>query len=291
MPKIRRYVGVPSVLGALGLVFAMVLASPAAQAKPKPKPPKPEKISGDLIVDHGGGYPGGEQTVSAKVKGNLIVRAGADDTDTWAFLDQVTVDGDLIVEDGGVAVVVDGVVVTNVFVNPGGAFGGDAATTTTIKGGVEAFDCSGFRLSNAEVSGDVLVSGCVGLLEVGGAPQDQVVDILNSTIKGSVTYTGNHGSILLVGGGPDYPNDIKGDLWFTDNVARSNVEPFGLGLIFVYDNTIGGSADISGNSAGNIYIINNSITQDLVCADNDPPPLNVETNTVGGTTMCVDQTP
>jgi hypothetical protein len=289
MPKIRRYVGVPSVLGALGLVFAMVLASPAAQAKPKPKPPKPEKISGDLIVDHGGGYPGGEQTVSAKVKGDLIVRAGADGTDTWAFLDQVTVDGDLILEDGGVAVVVDGVVVTNVFVNPGGAFGGNAATTTKIKGGVEAVDCSGFRLSNAEVSGDVLVSGCVGLLEVGGALQDQVVDILNSTIRGSVTYTGNRGSILLVGA-PDYPNDIEGDLWFTDNVAQSNVEPFNLGVIWVYDNTIGGSADISRNTAGpspGILTGNNIITGNLTCAGNEPDPVQ-SNNTVTGNIDCND---
>jgi hypothetical protein len=243
----------------------------------------------------------------------LIVQRGADGKDTWAFLDQVSVDGDLILEDGGIAVVVDGVEVTNVFVNPGGAFGGNAATTTKIKGGVEAVDCSGFRLSNAEVSGDVLVSGCVGLLEVGGALQDQVVDILNSTIKGSVTYTGNRGSILLVGGGPDYPNDIKGDLWFTDNVAQSNVEPFGLGLIYVYGNVINGNkgADISGNSARTIYIENNviqgtpgavvsdnfadrdiwirrnNITHDLTCAGNEPNPSQSD-NTVTGTIDCND---
>jgi len=129
----------------------------------------------------------------------------------------------------------------------------------------------------------------VGVGEVGGALQDQVVDILNSTIKGSVTYTGNSGSVLLVGA-PDYPNDIKGDLWFTDNLAESNVEPYNPGLIWVYDNTIGGSADISGNTAGlspGILTGNNIITGNLTCAGNEPNPVQ-SNNTVMGTIDCND---
>jgi hypothetical protein len=277
MPRIRRYVAVPSVLGALALVFTMVLASPAAQAKPKP--PKPEKTSGDLIVTEV------EAISGIIIKGNLIVEDGG-----WATLDGVTVKGDLIVQAGGVAVlggVNDKVELQkNVVVNPGGAFGGNPEITTIIRGSVDAFEAIGFRLYNAEVSGDVQVIGCGGLID--GA--DQVVDILNSTIKGSVTYAGNHGPLLFVGL-PGYPNVIDGDLAFTDNYAISAVEPYGLGLIFVYDNDIGGTADISGNSARDIRIGNNLIKRDLLCAENDPLPVDVDTNTVGGTTVCDYQTP
>ena len=111
-----------------------------------------------------------------------------------------TIDGDLIVEDGGIALLDNALVKGNVEVEPGGRLSSFDTNTSTIEGNVEAEAALFFVLNFDCVFGDVEVKNAGGL-----------VAVVNSLVGGNVEFEENDASAVLVGSATQ-GNVVVGDV-------------------------------------------------------------------------------
>ncbi len=152
--------------------------------------------------------------------------------------------------------IIDGGTIKNDLVVPAGescVLGG-----TVVRGGVTVASGAELIAVSAEIRGSVVSTGHSrlglfggvirgGVSATGGTESTQVSD---TEVRGSVMLSGNTGFVVGIGGAT-----VRGSVTFTDNHV---------------DDTV--------------FVANNTIAENLACADNAPPPtlLGGAPNTVGG---------